>query len=91
MNYNAYFLELISKFLSQELSREDIATLMSKNVGIDSVPGEGESLLVNCEWALRHVNEEGFYTTLGELVYLKSCLTGEQTFSCAGRDASITN
>jgi len=91
MNYNAYFLELISKLLSQELSREDVASLMSSNVGIDSVPSDSQSLLTNCEWALRHANEKEFYTTIGEFVYLKSCLTGEQTFSCSGRDASITS
>jgi hypothetical protein len=91
MNYNTYFLELISKLLAQELSRLEVSSLMSANIGIDDISGDSESLLKNCEWALRHANEKDYYTTIGEFVYLKSCLSGEKKFSCSARDASITN
>jgi hypothetical protein len=90
MNYHALFEKLISEVLSGELTRKDASAMVASKIGVDAISGGNESLLVNCEWALRHLNEPGYYTGDSELFYLQSCLRGEIMFSVPGRDAAIS-
>jgi len=87
-DYNAYFLDLISKLLSGQISRADAATAAGQ-IGMDEIEGGAASLLTNCEWALRHANEPDFYTSEQEFGYLLACLQGRADFSVLDRDAAI--
>ena len=87
--YHSYFESLISRLLSGDLSRADAAAAVSDSIGIDDIAGGRESLLTNCEWALRHAAIRRFWTSDGEFAYLLACLRGEHSFSESGRDAAI--
>lgn len=89
MNYKGYFLELISGFFEKNYDRKYIAEKISNDIDIDEIKGDRTCLLINCEWALRHINETDFYTTEAELKYLLSCLKGERNFSEQERDRII--
>jgi len=88
-DHHSYFQNMISRLLSGELSRLDAAAAVSDSIGIDEISGDRQSLITNCEWALRHAALPAFETTEQEFVYLLACLQGEQTFSESGRDAAI--
>jgi hypothetical protein len=88
-DHHSYFQSLISRLLSGELARTDAASEVSGSIGIDDIAGGRESLITNCEWALRHAALPEFGTSQREFAYLLACLRGEQTFSESGRDAAI--
>jgi hypothetical protein len=89
MSYSEYFLELIGQLLEGKATREDVATRIAREVPIDKDYGEDQALLENCEWALRHANEPGYYTTIGEFKYYLACLKGEEDFSVEERNRRI--
>lgn len=89
MNYEEYFEELISGFLAGSFDKEYVSSKLSADIGIDEIKGDETSLLTNCEWALRHINEKDYYTTESELKYYLSCLKGEQAFSLKTRDMAM--
>jgi len=83
------FEDLTGKFLKGELDRPAVASFMAREVPFDSVEGEHSDLLPNCEWSLRYINDEDYYTTEQELKYLYDCLQGNRLFNEDDRDRSI--
>ena len=71
---------LIESFFDESASRKEIGTKIRDLVAIDN-QGADSSLLSNCEQSLRHIDEEGYYTTKNELLFLLRCLKGEKEFS----------
>ena len=88
-DHRALFEQLIAGVLSGEVSRPTAAAEVSALVGKDDLAGGDESLLVSCEWALRHAAEPGYFTSEGEFRYLLACLQGFASYSAAGRNASV--
>ncbi len=94
MDYKKYFKDLIAGFLSGKYTRSEIADIMASEIGIDDIDNsadEQQNLLTNCEWALRHIDEDGYYTTERELKYYLTCLNNERTFREEDRDDAIRN
>jgi hypothetical protein len=89
MNYKAFFIELLIKFLNGLLNREEVARQVAVTVPIDTNYTDNEDLMNNCEWALRHINEPDHYSTEGELSYYLNCLRGESEYSQEERDNSM--
>ncbi len=89
MDHKEFFTELITGFLNNKYDRSDVAEKMAMEIGVDEITGDHLELLVNCEMALRHIDEEGYYTTESELRYYLSCLKGKKTFREQDRDESI--
>jgi hypothetical protein len=88
-DHRQLFEELIAGIVSGGVSRAQAATAVSSRVGIDELVGGDENLLVSCEWALRHADEPGHFTSQGELNYLLACLQGRESYSANGRNASV--
>ena len=86
MQYKKYFIELISSFLAGELSREEVAHQVAMELPIDNDYRKDIELMENCEMALRHINEHGYWTTETELEYYLLCLKGDKQFSHKIRD-----
>ena len=94
MDHIKYFNKLISGFLKGQYTRSEIADIMATEIGIDDIDyssSDQEGLLFNCEMALRHIDEDGYYTTERELKYYLSCLNNERTFTEKDRDDVIKN
>ena len=89
MDHEAFFIELITGFLNKKYDRSDVAETMAIEIGIDEIKGDHHDLLVNCEVALRHIDEKNYYTTETELKYYLSCLKGEKTFNEQDRNELI--
>ena len=89
MDHRAFFLDLISRFLSRELDRSSVAGRVARELPLDSVRGGQKDLLPNCEWALRHINDPDFFTTEAELRYYLQCLGGERIYDSDERDQAI--
>ncbi len=88
MDYKSFFIEQLRMLLNEDLSRSDVANRIAIMIPIDTIYGDDEELMKNCEWGLRHVNEPDFYTTKGELEYYLSCLMEEREYSNEDRDKS---
>ena len=89
MDTTAFFIDVISRFLSGALDRASTARLVADELPHDEVRGGHHDLLPNCEWALRHIDEEGYYTTEAELRYYLQCLRGERIYDSNERDQAI--
>lgn len=89
MNYKKFYLDLIQRFLNHEISRGEIANLVANEVPIDCNYEENAELLRNCEWALRHMDDDTFFTIDDEISYYLRCLKGDEIFSKLGRDAAM--
>ncbi len=86
MSYQDLYVELIAGLLAGSITREEAAGRTAAEVPIDKVY-EGDALLLeNCEWALRHANEPGYFTPMSEFEYNLSCLRQERAFSPDERD-----
>ena len=72
------FIDVISRYLGGTLDRNSAAQLKAMEVGFDEIPGGQHDLLKNCEWALRHINEQDYYTCDEELKYYLQCLRGRE-------------
>jgi hypothetical protein len=88
-DHRQLFEELIAGLVSGGVSRTEAAEAVSSRVGVDELAGGDEKLLVSCEWALRHADELGYFTSAGELRYLLACLQGRESYSVNGRNASV--
>ena len=91
METKSPFTELISQFLSGALDRKAVAKKLASDIPLHGVRGNRCDLLPNIEWALRHIDEPGFYTTEAELRYYLECLRGEKVFNEFDRDQAIKN
>ncbi len=89
MDYKAFFIELLTLFLNGSLSRSEVAKKITTTMSVDTKYLDDEELMINCEWALRHINEPNHYSTEGELSYYLSCLKGECEYSLEERNNSI--
>ena len=89
MDYKETFVNLIKGYFDGKHDRKYIAEYMSSQVGFDEIKGDHRDLLPNCEIALRHINEEEYYTTESELRYYLSCLMGEKIFNEKERNELI--
>ena len=76
-------------FLDGRLNRAAVELRMARDVPIDAISGNQFDLLTNCEYALRHINEAGYWTTELELRYYLDCLRGRKQFSTAERNALL--
>ncbi len=91
MDYKKFFIKLISYFLSEKLSRKEVAHTVAMELPIDKVYDNDIELLENCEWGLRHIDEPDYWTTENELRYYLSCLKGDEEFSVAARDRLLNS
>lgn len=90
MKYRNLYCDLISRLLDRTMSRRDVANEVGSTIPIDIVyEGNDAALYRNCEWALRHANEQGCYTTEREFEYYLECLMGRSVFSEEERDRRI--
>jgi len=89
MDYTTFFVELLTQFLSGAISRAEVAERIAFTMPVDTDYLDDEDLMNNCEWALRHINEPGYYSTEAELAYYLSCLKGENKYSQEERDKNI--
>lgn len=89
MDTNAFFIDVISRFLSGSLDRASAAQLVAAELPLDDVRGDQHDLLPNCEWALRHIDEPDHLTTEAELRYYLKCLRGEKVYDSDVRDQAI--
>ncbi len=89
MNYKEFFIQLISKFISGGITREEVAHEVAMEFSIDNAYDDNIELMENCEWALRHINEQDYWTTENELQYYLSCLKGDESFSVEARDRML--
>ena len=89
MDHKAFFVDVISRFLSGALDRAAAEALVADELPFDDVRGGHHDLLPNCEWALRHIAEPDYYTTEAELRYYLQCLRGERIYDSDERDQAI--
>lgn len=89
MDFKAFFIDLLLRFLDGVLSRAEVAQEIAVTMPVDTNYVDDEELMNNCEWALRHINEPDHYSTEGELSYYLSCLKGEKEYCQADRDESM--
>ena len=89
MNIEKLYTELISLFLSGDMTREDVASKIADEIDVDIVYTKNVDLMKNCEISLRHIAEPNYWTTTEELKYYLDCLKGEITFSVKDRDSIL--
>lgn len=89
MNFRAFYLDLLNKYFSGELSREEISDFVSDTVPIDVAYQQDAELMINCEWGIRHVSHGDLATTDEELRFYRDCLTGEVSYSDDARNEAI--
>jgi hypothetical protein len=87
-SFRAFFAGTIEAYLAGRIDRKEVARVVVDNVGVDDISDQ-DKLLSSCHWALRHMNEDGYYTTDAEVRYYFECLSGTRVFSEADRDAAI--
>jgi hypothetical protein len=59
MDLKNKFTELLDLYFQGKLNRANVASFLASEVPIDAIKGAHKDLLPNCEWALRHIDEEG--------------------------------
>jgi hypothetical protein len=91
MNYKDFFINLISQFFSGKLSRKEIAHTVAMELPIDHVYDCDVELMKNCEWGLRHIDEDNYWTPENELRYYLSCLKGDEQFTVEARDRALNS
>jgi hypothetical protein len=84
-----YFRGLLEDYFRGSKDRANIHREIWTAIGIDEVKEKKGSLVVACEWALRHIDDAGHRTSEAELAYLLRCLSGRHTYSDEGRDRAI--
>jgi len=89
MNYREIFIELLRSFFSGSIDRAELSHQTAIQIPIDANYEADSDLMKNCEWALRHANEDDLWTTESELKYYYDCLTGYKVYSEEERNKSL--
>ncbi|HOA81087.1 MAG TPA: hypothetical protein PKK61_08520 [Defluviitaleaceae bacterium] len=82
--------DIINNFLESKIDTDEvIEQLITRINPLDIYELDDELLITDCYFAIKHLVEEGYETTIRELEYFKECFEGQRLYNINDKNEFI--
>ncbi len=82
--------DLVNDFIDKKIGKTEVVEKLITSINpIEVYNLENELLITDCYFAIKHLGEDNFETTVRELVYFKECFMGVKSYNMVQKNLFI--
>ncbi|RJE47952.1 MULTISPECIES: hypothetical protein [unclassified Dehalobacter] len=75
------FVDLLKKYIFEGVDRYEIADELIKKVDINAIFSSDDFIISDCFYAIKHLTEDKYETSINELKYFLECFEGLREYN----------